>query len=166
MARRVLNRLGRRAGFSLVELIAVIAVLALMVPTALSMLESAARQRTGASKALVATSFAASIGEHIIADMHAGDPAIGFEALDDMNAYLNDPNTGLRTRLAWLIGHHATLGYELDIEIGALMSADGTATGDPDLDLFRRLTVVVSWSDPGDGAQSFRLALVVGREEA
>ena len=165
MARRNPNRIRCHAGFSLVELIAVIAVLAVMVPTALSMLESAARERTGASKALVATSFAASVGEHIIADMHAGDPGIGFEALGDADAYTNDPDTGLRTRLVWLIGHHEALGYELELEVGPLMSAGGTPTGDPEFDLFRRITIVISWSDPGDGAQSFRLSLVVGSEE-
>lgn len=149
-------------GFSIIELIAVILVLAIMVPTTLSMVADASRTRLSTARATTAATFAASIAEHIIADTHSNDPTIAFPALADSDTYLNAPDTGLNHRLAWLIEHHANLGYTHTITIGPLISADTTITNDPALDIYRRITVAITWSHPTDGPQSFDLPLIVG----
>jgi len=148
-------------GFSIIELIAVIIVLAIMVPTTLSMVADASRARHSTARATTATTFAASIAEHIIADTHTDDPDIGFHALEDPSTYLTAPETGLNHRLAWLIEHHATLGYALNIDIGPLISADDT-TSDPTRDIYRRIAINITWSDPTSGPQTYQLTVIVG----
>ncbi|MFT5424315.1 MAG: type II secretory pathway pseudopilin PulG [Phycisphaerales bacterium] len=112
MSRRVRSR-----GFTLIEAVLVVLVLALTIPSGMRMV-SAAERAQGESEAIyTATTLAGSIAEQVLADVHASD-RFGPAALDDLATYLDDPGTGLRARVAWLLASPATQGMSFDLTVG------------------------------------------------
>lgn len=150
-----------RRGFSLIESVVVIIVLAISVPPALQLLDSAAATRADAINATRATLLGTSVLEQILADVHSGDPALGFNALSDSAVYLNTATTGLRDRITALTDTYTALGLTYDVTIGPLAQADGTVSGDPGLDVYRRITVTVSYPSATDGAISMPISAIV-----
>lgn len=139
-----------RRGFSLIESILVVIVLAVTVPTAMQMLSEAAEARAHSADTARAVTLAAGVAEHLLADAHSDAPGLGFAALADPTAYLTTPGTGFYDRLAGLAAPYSALGLSYTVTIGDLADAQGTVTGDPGEDVFRRVTITVSFGD-GDG---------------
>jgi len=136
----------RRSAFSLLESLAVIIVLAIAIPPAMSMMTEGARSQADAVAQTRATWFATAILETILADVASEDPDLGFEALDNFGVYLKTPVTGLHDRLAPVRDHYEPMGFSYDASAGPLSNETGVVTGDAQQDVFRTVTVEVSWS--------------------
>jgi len=132
-------------GFTLIELVIAVLVLAIAVPPTLSLLNSAADGRVDAINTTRATFLATSVAESIMADMSSEAEGLGFQALENSDAYLNDPSTGLRTRLQPHIAQYTSFGFTYTVEIGELVSSDGVASGQPTENVFRVITLTVRY---------------------
>lgn len=129
------------------EAIAAIVVLGILVPPSVSMLRTAAVARTGNIDVIRASWLANAVTEQVIADVSSSSAGLGMAGLADANAYVETATTGLRDRL-----EDVTAGYpdtfSWDLSIGELVSADTTATGNADLDIYRYVQVEVTWTTP------------------
>ncbi len=150
-----------RRGFSLIEAVVVIMVLAISVPPSLQLLDSAASTRADAINATRATLLGASVLEHVLADVHSTDPGLGFTALSDADAYLNTGGSGLVARISGVTGGYASLGLDYSVTIGPLAQADGVVSGDPDFDVYRRITVTVTYPSAADGTINMPISAIV-----
>lgn len=148
----------KRRGFSLLETLAVMVVLAIAVPPASMMLADAGRARRDAVMMARATWLATGVLEHVLADVNSPAAGLGFDALDDSATYLDDATTGLYARLDSMMSFYDALGLSATVTIGPLADASGAVTGDADQDLFRTITVNVSWTDSKGEARTLALA--------
>lgn len=154
------NTMGRRA-FTLVESLAVVVVLSIAIPPAVSMMIDAAKTQADSVKMTRATWFATSILENIIADVNSDDANLGFNALDDSAAYLTAPSTGLNNRLSGVIAFYNGYGFTHSVQVGALSNAAGKVTGVPADDVFRTITVGVTWTNMNGVSRTLNIGAVV-----
>lgn len=150
-----------RTAFTLVESLAVVVVLAVAIPPAVSMMVDSAQAQMDSVKQTRATWFAAAILEHIIADANSDDPALGFEALSDAGVYIKTANVGLNDRLADVIALYNGYGLSYTVQIGALSNAGGKVTGDANEDAFRTIIVGVTWTTPRGDSRTLDVGAVV-----
>ena len=150
-----------RTGFSLAEAIAAILILAVSIPTTVSMLTDAASARIDASHASRATWYATIVMEHIIADAASASPELGMDGFSDAAAYLDNPGTGLNSRIASIIEPYTDAGFAHAVNLRTPVAADGLPTGQPDLDAYRYVTVTISWTSPRRGATSMSVSVLV-----
>lgn len=130
-------------GATLIEAVVVIAILALSVPAAVAMLGQASDGRADSVSLARATLLAEGVLEHVLADVASDEPSLGFAALENDGVYLDGPDTGLRSRIASFTAGYEAAGLSYELDISALVSFGGSATGDPQQDLFRIVEVVV-----------------------
>ena len=140
------NRAGARRAFSLIEVVIAIIVLAIAVPPTLNMMESAGAGRVDAINTTRATLLATSVLETVTADVNSEAAGLGFDALGDAATYLNDPGSGLYARLETSLAAYTDAGLSYSVDIGGLVAADGNPSGDADDNIFREVTVRVSFS--------------------
>lgn len=144
----------RPAAFTLIEAIVTMVILSVAVPPALSMLGDAAAARRNSVAATRASWLATAVLEHILADMHSGEPGLGFEALADPNTYLNGFESGLVTRLKVMGLFYQERGVTYTVTIGGLFDRAGAVTGDPGRDVYRYVQVTATWTSTfGDPAE-------------
>ena len=146
-----------RRAFTLIEAIAAVVVLSLAAPPTYLLLRDAADARQMTVAADRAMWLSAGVMEHIIADVESNAPGLGPGALDDPDTYLNHPASGLRARIENMTAIYEAQSITCDITIGDLVSASATTTGDAALDVFRIVTVTVTW--PGRNGASARYTL-------
>ena len=151
----------RRRAFTLVESLAVIVVLSVAIPPAVSMMVDSARAQADSVTQARATWFATTVLEHIIADVNSDDAGLGFDALADSNAYLTTPKTGLEDRILTASAFYSGLGLTHTVQIGALSDASGVITGDPGQDIYRTITVSVAWTTLQGNSRTLSLGAVV-----
>ena len=151
-----------RRAVTLIEAVVVVVVIAIAVPPMLTVSHAVAGSRAESSRVSVATSLAQGVMEQILADMSEEDGAPGFGALADADAYLSTPDAGLINRVEWLTEHYSERwGMTVTVEIGDLISVDGSVTGDVSRDIYREVAVVVDI--PGEtGRFEMRVAALVG----
>ena len=137
-----------RRAVTLVEAVLVVLVLALTVPAAMSMISEGNEARRQGADAARAITLASGVLEHIMADANSTDPGLGFAALSNSAAYLSTPTTGLYDRLDAIEAPYTAAGMTYDVVIGSLANASGTVTGDANQDVFRTVTVRVTFDDP------------------
>lgn len=150
-----------RRGFSLIEAIAAIVILALVAPVSMFTLRDAAASRSESIQLTRATWLAVAVMETVLGDLSSGDPALGFGALSDVASYLDTPSTGLRARLASVTDHYRSLGFEWTLTVGGLVAADGAPSGDEELDVYRVVRVTVSWVGAGHGPVEYPVSAIV-----
>ncbi|MCW5777682.1 MAG: hypothetical protein KIS87_14695 [Phycisphaeraceae bacterium] len=150
-----------RRGTSLIEVVVVVVVLGIAVPPSVVVVQEAMLVRTDAVQITRATALAQSLVEHVLADAYSDAPGLGYSALADTNAWLNTPSTGLRARAADTTSLYENLGFSYTIDVTPPHAASGAATGDPGLDLFRTVTVTVTWTRATGGTQSLPISVVV-----
>jgi type II secretory pathway pseudopilin PulG len=129
-----------RRGFTLIEAVTIVVIIALTVPPTVMFLESATARRADAVQAQRATTMGQAVMDFVLADVSSNQPELGFGALADMTAY----ETSLRSRLRPVSDHYDTMGFVYDINASALVSSSGSATGNPASDVFRIITVTVT----------------------
>lgn len=145
-------RLGHaRRGFTLIEVVTMVLVLAIAVPPTLEILVNSSASRVNVINTARATMLANNVLEGILADVASGDETLGFEALIDADAYLNIPTTGFIDRMESSTQAFTSLGLDYRVDISALHSSDGLVSGDEEDNVFRTVTVRVSYPS-ADGA--------------
>lgn len=141
-----INMLQTRTAFTLIEVVIAVMVLAIAVPPTLSLLDSAGAGRADAINTNRASLLATSVLETIIADINSNTAGLGFDALGDSNAYLNAPDTGLYARLETIVSPYSDAGLGYAVEVGTLVAADGSVSEDANENIFRIVTVRVSFT--------------------
>lgn len=160
---RTLRRptLQTRTGLTLIEAIIAIVVLSLAVPTTVVMLRDAASVRADAIATTRATWLANAVVEQIIADAASRAAGLGLSAFDDPQTYLGDPDAGLRSRIAFVTLPYESMGFSYTINVGQPQSAAGDQTGSPEHDLYRAITVTVSWNSTRGDVKSTAISTLI-----
>lgn len=155
--------MARRRGFSLLEVTASVLLLAIAVPPTLELLTSAGEDRADSVQTTRASLFATLLAESIVADAASTHPRLGFDAFGDEAAYLDDPQFGLRTRVAAISEPFEAVGMSWTLDIGPATDPDGSVRADQDLNVVRAVTVRVRFPSPTGEDRVMPLALIVGR---
>jgi type II secretory pathway pseudopilin PulG len=136
----------RRGAFTLIESVVIVVVLAISLPATLTWLDQANMRRVDAVNSTRATAMATSVMEHVLADVASKNASLGFGALANSATYLNTPVTGLTARLSTFASLYTSMGFSYAVNIGALVDKTGTTTGNGAQDIFRVITVTVSFT--------------------
>ncbi len=131
--------------FSLIEVVIAVMVLAIAVPPTLNLLEDAGAGRADAINTTRATMLAMSVIEMVTADIDSNAEGLGFDALTNEAVYFETPNTGFHDRIEPLIEPYLDAGLSYSVDIGALVASDGAVSGDADENVFRVITVRVTF---------------------
>lgn len=134
-----------RRGFTLLEAVVVIIVLAIAVPPTVSFLNQSAAMRADAVNTQRATTFAQGVMESVLADVNSSSTGLGYNALSNVTTYLDTPTTGLRARIAGMTNLYTGMGMSFNVSASSQVSSSGTATGNTSLDVFRIVTVTVTY---------------------
>ncbi|MCA9309934.1 MAG: hypothetical protein KDA21_01945, partial [Phycisphaerales bacterium] len=145
----------------LVEAIAAIVILAITAPLTLSVLSDASAARVDTLNVTRAAWYAGAVMETVIGDVASSAPDLGFDALATPAQYLDAPGTGLNDRLSDVVVVYTQCGMSHEVDVGDLVSADGSATGDPDLDLYRYVSVTITWTSPRHGVRDLTTGVLV-----
>ena len=148
-------------GFTLIEVVTMVLVLAIAVPPTLEILMSNSAARANVINTGRATMLASNILEGVLADVSSNDPSLGFDALADSNAYLSTPTTGFYDRMSIATISYTDLGLSYSVEISELVSTDGTVSMDSDDNIFRTITVVVEYPSADGLAYRLPVSLMV-----
>lgn len=151
----------RRRGFTLIEAIAAIVILGLIAPVSMVTLRDAAAARSESIQMTRASWLACAVMETVLADAASDEDGLGFAAFADADAYLNTPGAGLAARFAGTTAFYEGLGFGWALDIGGLVSASGVATGEADEDVYRVVTVTVSWVGAWRGSKDYELSALV-----
>jgi len=150
-----------RSGFTLLEAVAAIVVLAIVIPPTVTMLGSAANARADAVSLARGSALADAVLEHVIADVASDDASLGFAALDDANTYIDAPSSGLRARIASLTAIYENARLSYDLAIGELVDQTGATSGDAAQDIYRLVTVSVQIPSTSGPALTMTVATMV-----
>lgn len=152
-----------RRGFSLVESIIVVVVVALLVPPSVSMLQSAQTSRVDSANTLRASVLAGAVMEQVMADASSPSASLGMTAFAAPATYTDTPTTGLKARLSTVTDSYQTLGMNWTLTVGGLVAKTGSADADPTKNIFRAATVTVTWNSAraGVGTRSYALTTLV-----
>ncbi len=137
--------LGFARGFTLIEVVIAVIVLAIAVPPTLNLMDSASAGRVNAINTTRAACLSTLVLETVIADMASSDPSLGFSALDDPSTYLESLASGLYVRLDSLTAPYARVGLTYTVEIGPLVASDGRVSDDTGENIFRLVAVHVEF---------------------
>lgn len=153
------RRMTARRGFSLVESVVVIIVVALLIPPSVSMLQSAQASRIDATNTVRASLLASAVMEQVLADVSSPSSSLGMAALAVPATYTDTATTGLKARLTAVTNAYQTNGLTWSLGVGSLVAASGTADADASKNIYRSVTVTVTWSPArsGAGARSYAL---------
>ncbi len=143
-----------RSAFSLLEVVAVVVALAFAVPAMLMWFDEATTSQIDAVNINRASTLGNAVMENVIADVASTASGQGFAALANRTAYLDTATTGLRARLSATASPYTSLGFSWDVTIGALTDYRGVATGNTRLDVFRLVTVTVTFPSARGGTLS------------
>lgn len=155
-----LPSISRRA-FTLIEVVIAVIVLAIAVPPTLNLLDSAGAGRADAINTSRATYLATTVLESVMADLTSTQETLGFDALGDESAYLNTPVTGLYARLEGIVEPYTRMGLTYSVGISELVSSDATVSDDIDENVFRIVTVRVSFPSATSAAYTMPVSMMV-----
>jgi type II secretory pathway pseudopilin PulG len=136
----------RRRGFTLIEAVVVVLTLSISLPATLVWLDESNGRRVDSVNQTRATALATLVMEHVLADAASKDPSLGFAALDNAPTYLNTPTTGLLARLAAITSLYTNQGMTYNVTVSGLVDKSGAASGNASEDIFRRITVSVTFA--------------------
>lgn len=139
------DRTSRRRAFSLLEAIIVVLVLALSVPPTVVWLGESASRRVDSVNAVRASALATTVMESILADASSTSPSLSFAAFADTSTYLDTPTTGLRARISALTSPVESIGFSYSVTFSPLIDSTGAVNADSSMNLFRTVTVTVSY---------------------
>ncbi len=129
-----------------------IIVLAVAVPPTIAFLDQSAAERTDAVNTARATTLAQGVMENVLADVNSPASGLGYAALSNTATYLDTPSTGLRSRIAPMTQLYTDMGMSYTVTATAEVSSTGVTTGVPGQDVFRIVTVTVTFSSAQQSA--------------
>lgn len=147
-----------RRAFTLIEAITVIIIIALTVPPAVMFLDASAQRREDAVQAQRAATLGEGVMEFVLADIASDQPGLGFAALSNMPAY----RLNLASRISSLTSSYTPLGFTYRVDASGLVSSSGSATGDPQRDIFRVVTVTINAPRANGTPIDIRFSTLVG----
>lgn len=139
------SRSAFRRAFTLLEALVVIIVLAIAIPPTVAFLDQSAAQRADAINTQRATTLAQCVMESVLADVNSTAPGRGYAALADMSTYVDSPTTGLRIRISDATDLYSGMGMSYAVTATVPVSSTGASTGNAATDLFRTVTVTVTF---------------------
>jgi type II secretory pathway pseudopilin PulG len=155
------ERQRRKRAFTLIEAVVVIVALAVAVPPTLTWMDENVRQRADAVAIGRATVLATTVMENILADTASATAGLGINALASTAVWLDTPVTGLRARIAPVTSTYTAAGYSYDIQVGALVDSTGVVNATPAMNIYRIVTVVVTFPTATGASQSLRVSSMV-----
>lgn len=158
----MMYRYKQHRAFSLIEVVMAVLVLAIAVPPTLGLLNATAASRADTVNSTRATVLASSVLETVLADIASNDDSLGFSALDDSDTYLDTPSTGLYARLSSSLSSYEKYGFTYSVEIGGLVSVDGTFSASAGENIFRIITVRIVYPSGTGDDYSLPVSLMVG----
>lgn len=150
-----------RRGFTLVEVVMVVVLLAIVVPPTLGWMSDTAATRADAVNITRATMLATIVLETVTADVSSPAPGFGFAALADGDTYLDAPTTGLHARVAAWTAPYEALGMSYVIKFSNLVGPSGAATGNAATDVFRVVMVQVSTPSASGSTMTMQFSTMV-----
>jgi hypothetical protein len=147
---------------TIIEAMLVVVILAVAVPPSLRMMDETAAAKADAITIHRCASLLSAVLETAAADAASTDPSLGSEVFENVGAYLDTPATGLLDRLADEIAVYTDVGIDLDVAVSVLLAADGSVTGDPALDVYRRITATATANSARGGRFEVPVSVVVG----
>lgn len=150
-----------RSGFSLIEVIITVIVLAIAVPPTLNLMDSASSGRADAINTTRATFLATTVIESVLADLTSREETLGYAALGDADAYLSTPVTGLYARLEVVTEPYTRVGMSYSVEISDPLSADGAESDEEAENRFRTVTVRVGYPAASTTAYTMPVSIMV-----
>jgi type II secretory pathway pseudopilin PulG len=135
-----------RGGFTLIEAVVIVVVCAIALPATLTWLEEANQRRADSVNTTRATALATCVMEHVLADVASKSGGLGFGALANSNSYLNTAGTGLVARMSTITSLYSGMGINYAVTIGTLVDKTGVTTGNSTNDIFRVVTVAVTFA--------------------
>lgn len=150
-----------RRGVSLLEAVAVVVILAVAVPPTIMWLDESTSHRADAMNTTRAGMFATIVMENILADSASTASDLGFAAFANSNQYLNTATTGLRDRISPSTSFYEAMGMTYAVTIGVLVGPNGTTTGSTSTDIFRIITVSVTFNSAVSGTQTLSISSFV-----
>ena len=151
----------KNRGFTLIEVVIVVIVLAIAVPPTLNLMQSAASGRADAINTTRATMLATAVMESVLADINSSTEGLGFDALADPSVYLNNPDTGLVSRIERQVSPYTDAGFTYAVEISELVGINAVVTGDEAQDIFRVVTVSVTFPSASSASYELPVSLLV-----
>ena len=162
MRSRLMNRQQSvSGGFTLIEVVIAVIVLAIAVPPTLNLMDSASAGRVDAVNTTRATYLTTVVLETILADMTSNDPLLGFEALTDANAYLTTNTTGLYDRISPMTQAYTDVGLKYSVTIGELVGSDGQVSQNTSENVFRTITVRVGFTSASTASYQMPTSIMV-----
>lgn len=142
----------RCSGFSLVEAIMAIVVMSLLITPTVAMLRDSTSARMDATQETRASVLATAVLEQVQADVASPNGSLGMAALASSSTYLNTASTGLIARMSGVTSAYSALGMSWSLSIGGLVGYDGVATGNSLRDVYRSITVTITWTSVRTGS--------------
>lgn len=146
----------KRRGFSLIEAVMCVLLLAVAVPPVLELMGSAGEDRADTVNTNRATALASLVLETVVADVASTDPGLEPVVLSDPSEYLENAEAGLRSRLAAITEPYTRAGLSWELQIGPRVASDGVVSSDQTLNRFRLVTVRVTYASAGSGSAGAR----------
>ena len=153
-------RISRRA-FTLIEVVAIVIILALAVPPSLMFMDQSTSRRADAINAMRATTLATLVMESILADVASTNASLGYAALASSSTYLDTPTTGLKARISTLQSTYADMGMSYSVTIGSEVNAAGIVSATLSDNVFRQITVTVTYPSASEDSASLSLVAMV-----
>ncbi|HYE61438.1 MAG TPA: type II secretion system protein [Phycisphaerales bacterium] len=150
-----------RRGFTLIEAVVVVLALSISLPTTLIWLGEANQRRADSVNTTRATALGTLVMEQVLADVSSKSAGLGFSALANSATYLNTATTGLVARLSSITSLYTGMGINYGVTIGGLVDKSGAATGVTSQDLFRSVTVTVTFTGSDGSARTLSLQSMV-----
>jgi hypothetical protein len=135
--------------------------LGVSIPPTLVWLDESNMRRADSVSATRASALATGVMEHILADVSSEEAGLGFAALDNDAVYLDTAVTGLRARIGAMTGPYAAMGMNYTVTIGPLVNSAGAVSGLPVDDVFRVVTVSVTFSSMQGGTRTVNISSMV-----
>ena len=151
----------RRSGFTLLECIFVVVILALTVPVSVMFLEQRTSERRDALQYTRANTLARSVLENVLADVSSKDSGLGYSKLASSSTYLDSPTTGLYARLDPMISMYGDMGIRCAVTIGSESAANGVVSGTAANNVFRTVTVTATFTNSMSEQVQVEVAAVV-----